>query len=66
VATFIALLRAVNVGGTGKLPMSELRALCERLGFRNVRRSSKLLTQKWGLLAINTVSKLAQMAASEG
>jgi uncharacterized protein (DUF1697 family) len=35
--TFIALLRAVNVGGTGKLPMSELRLLCERVGFSNVR-----------------------------
>lgn len=34
---FVALLRAVNVGGTGKLPMSELRAMCERLGFSNVR-----------------------------
>ncbi|UNK48002.1 DUF1697 domain-containing protein [Lysobacter sp. S4-A87] len=36
-ATFIALLRAVNVGGTGKLPMAELRAMCEALGFTNVR-----------------------------
>ena len=35
--TFIALLRAVNVGGTGKLQMSELRALCEHLGFLKVR-----------------------------
>jgi uncharacterized protein (DUF1697 family) len=34
---FIALLRAVNVGGTGKLPMSDLRSLCEKAGFRNVR-----------------------------
>ena len=32
----IALLRAVNVGGTGKLPMVELRAMCEALGFRDV------------------------------
>ena len=32
----IALLRAVNVGGTGKLPMAELRAMCEALGFRDV------------------------------
>jgi uncharacterized protein (DUF1697 family) len=36
-ATFVALLRAINVGGTGKLPMTELRALCERLGFSDVR-----------------------------
>ena len=30
---WIALLRAVNVGGTGKLPMSELKAMCDKLGF---------------------------------
>lgn len=35
--TYIALLRAVNVGGTGKLPMAELRALCEGLGFSGAR-----------------------------
>ena len=35
--THIALLRAVNVGGTGKLPMARLKALCEGLGFTNVR-----------------------------
>ena len=35
--SFIALLRAVNVGGTGKLPMTELKAMCESAGFRNVR-----------------------------
>lgn len=34
---FVALLRAVNVGGTGKLPMSELKAMCEELGFSAVR-----------------------------
>jgi uncharacterized protein (DUF1697 family) len=36
-AAFVALLRAVNVGGTGKLPMSELKAMCEELGFTEVR-----------------------------
>ncbi len=35
--TWIALLRAVNVGGTGKLPMAELRALCADAGFTDVR-----------------------------
>ncbi|HLH95240.1 MAG TPA: DUF1697 domain-containing protein [Xanthobacteraceae bacterium] len=35
-AVFIALLRAVNVGGTGKLPMSDLKAACEEAGLRNV------------------------------
>ena len=35
--TYIALLRAVNVGGTGKLPMAELRAMCEFAGLQDVR-----------------------------
>jgi len=34
---FIALLRAVNVGGTGKLPMTELKSMCESAGFKSVR-----------------------------
>ena len=34
---YVALLRAVNVGGTGRLPMSELVAMCEALGFAGVR-----------------------------
>jgi len=36
-ASFVALLRAVNVGGTGKLPMTALKAMCEELGFTSVR-----------------------------
>lgn len=36
-STFIALLRAVNVGGTGLLPMKELSGMCIELGFGNVR-----------------------------
>ena len=35
--TYIALLRAVNVGCTGKLPMAELKAMGEQAGFANVR-----------------------------
>ena len=35
--SFIALLRAVNVGGTGKLPMTDLKSMCESAGFRCVR-----------------------------
>jgi uncharacterized protein (DUF1697 family) len=34
---YVGLLRAVNVGGTGKLPMPELRAMCTAAGFANVR-----------------------------
>jgi uncharacterized protein (DUF1697 family) len=35
--SYIALLRAVNVGGTGKLPMTELKAMCEQAGFTQVK-----------------------------
>lgn len=35
--TYIALLRAVNVGGTGKLAMSDLKSICERAKLRNAR-----------------------------
>ncbi len=35
--SFVALLRAVNVGGTGKLPMSDLKDICGELGFGTVR-----------------------------
>jgi uncharacterized protein (DUF1697 family) len=34
---YVALLRAVNVGGTGKLPMTELTAMCEAAGFEQVK-----------------------------
>lgn len=33
---FIALLRAVNIGGTGKLPMSDLKTMCDEIGFAEV------------------------------
>lgn len=35
--SYVALLRAVNVGGTGKLPMAELKSMCESAGFTSVR-----------------------------
>jgi uncharacterized protein (DUF1697 family) len=35
--SYVALLRAVNVGGTGKLPMTELASMCEESGFAAVR-----------------------------
>jgi len=34
---FVAFLRAVNVGGTGMLPMKGLAALCTDLGLQDVR-----------------------------
>ena len=35
--SYVALLRAMNVAGTGKLPMAELRRIGEQCGFANVR-----------------------------
>lgn len=34
---YVAFLRAVNVSGTGKLPMIELKKMCEDLGFEKVK-----------------------------
>ena len=34
---YVALLRAVNVGGTGKLAMTDLRAMADAIGWANVR-----------------------------
>ncbi len=36
-SAYVALLRAVNVGGTGKLAMTDLKAICEAAGFGGVR-----------------------------
>ena len=35
-ATFIALLRGINVSGRNKVPMTDLRALCVDLGWKDV------------------------------
>ncbi len=35
-AVFAGFLRAVNVGGTGKLKMEDLRALCGEVGFTDI------------------------------
>ena len=37
VTGYVAMLRAVNVAGTGKLPMAELKAMGEACGFASVR-----------------------------
>ena len=36
-SAYVALLRAVNVGGTGKLAMAELTAIATALGYAHVR-----------------------------
>jgi uncharacterized protein (DUF1697 family) len=35
-ARYVALLRAVNVGGTGNLPMADLKSICSDAGFARV------------------------------
>ena len=35
--TFIAFIRGINVGGANKLPMADLRQMCEDIGLENVR-----------------------------
>jgi uncharacterized protein (DUF1697 family) len=35
--SYVALLRAVNVGGTSKLPMADLRRIADEIGFANAR-----------------------------
>ena len=53
---YVALLRAVNVGGNGKLPMNELKGLCEAVGFTDVRTyiasGNVLFTSKLGESAV--------------
>ena len=36
-SAYVALLRAMNVAGTGKLPMTELKRIGEECGFKDVR-----------------------------
>jgi uncharacterized protein (DUF1697 family) len=35
--SYVVLLRAVNVGGTGKLPMTDLKIICDAAGFISVK-----------------------------
>jgi uncharacterized protein (DUF1697 family) len=58
---FVALLRAINVGGTGKLPMSELCKLCEKAGFKNV----KTYIQSGNVLFTTPLSEAKAQAALE-
>ena len=55
-ARYVALLRAVNVGGTGKLPMAALKTLCVDAGFTAVETyiasGNVVLTSKAGEAAV--------------
>ncbi len=63
---YVALIRAVNVSGTGKLPKEDLKALGEACGFDNVRTfinsGNLLLTSE---LAESTVQKRVEDKLAE-
>ncbi len=68
VTNYVALLRAVNVGGTGALPMATLRAIGEECAFDNVRTyiaSGNLLFESVldeGEIKMTLEAKLAKLA----
>ena len=59
--TFVAFLHAVNVGGTGKLLMSDLRQMAEDLGFTDV----KTYIASGNLVFVSDQSAKAAIAALE-
>jgi uncharacterized protein (DUF1697 family) len=75
---YVALLRAVNVGGTGKLAMSKLKAMCAAEGFteaetyiasgnvvfsaRPRRQRSRPGSRPGTARNMNTVAKLVELA----
>ena len=59
---FVALLRAVNVGGTSKLPMVELKAIAETLGFG----SPQTFIASGNLVFTSDKSETQLIAALEG
>jgi uncharacterized protein (DUF1697 family) len=66
---FVVLLRAVNVGGTGKLSMGDLKRLCEKAGFRNVRTyiaSGNVVAERDGVEAQAKAALEAELRAYAG
>jgi len=61
VTAFIALLRAVNVGGNNLIRMADLKALCEAAGFREVK--TLLQSGNVAFLAKDTNKAVAKMLA---
>jgi uncharacterized protein (DUF1697 family) len=60
---YVALLRAINVGGSGKLPMKTLVSLCTGLGFADVRTyiqsGNVVLTSRKGEAAVHKALQAA-------
>jgi uncharacterized protein (DUF1697 family) len=66
---FVLLLRAVNVGGTGKVPMSALKRLCEKAGFQKVRTyiaSGNVVAERDGTEAEAKAALEAELKAHAG
>jgi uncharacterized protein (DUF1697 family) len=66
---FVLLLRAVNVGGTGSLPMNDLKRLCEKAGFRSVQTyiaSGNVVAQRDGSEAKAKAALEAELRAYAG
>ena len=63
---FVALLRAINVGGTGKLPMSELVELCALRGYDAIHLASAEAILDDGDVMVVSDTRLAEAAASIG
>jgi uncharacterized protein (DUF1697 family) len=63
VTVYVGLLRAVNVGGTSKLPMAELKGIAGKLGFENARTyiasGNLLFTSRLGELKVRTMLEKA-------
>ncbi|SEK82562.1 Uncharacterized conserved protein, DUF1697 family [Maribacter orientalis] len=65
--TYVAFLRGINVSGKRKVPMAELRAMCERLNLQNVKtyiqsgnivfKSSMVQTNEIAILLHNEIQK---------
>ncbi len=66
---YVALLRAVNVGGTGKLPMATLVEMCEAAGFERVSTyiasGNVIFSSRWKERQIKTVLE-ARLASYAG
>ena len=63
---FVALLQAVNVGGTGKLPMADLRAMAENIGLQNAATyiQSGNLVFETDMTAVDVLDRLTEALTS--
>jgi uncharacterized protein (DUF1697 family) len=68
VTTYVALLRGINLGGKGKVPMADLRSLVEGCGFHDVRtyiQSGNVVFTAPGRRSADAVAKVLEQALAE-